>query len=172
MNLAGHDFVVDLANVIEPDGTKTGPFILNYGTVIIAHPGSQGQSYIYDSELPVKPAVPAGRKPVLSRLLGMKAGDQTGLLFHRLNSRENGSDCGLFAIAFAAAIITESEVDTAGLNSKKLRSHSPECCQTLKLRPFPGARSRVHRQPVVSTLKGLNPAGCRQTMRAILFLCG
>lgn len=55
---------------------------------------------------------------MLGRLVEMEPGSQKGLMFPAVQQQKNGSECGVFAIAFAAAIITDVSVEAAAFISK------------------------------------------------------
>ena len=75
-------------------------------------------------------------------------GDVTFLSVHipRVQQQSGGSDCGLFAIAFAVHILGGNNIEDIEFNQGKMRSHLNSCFWKKKLLPFPTLNQTGHRQ--------------------------
>ncbi|EDO31540.1 predicted protein [Nematostella vectensis] len=56
-----------------------------------------------------------------------------------VQQQNDGTDCGVFAIAFVTSILNGQDPSTASYNSKRLRPHLLSCIKNGRLSPFPEA---------------------------------
>ena len=71
------------------------------------------------------------------------------------------TDCGVFAVAFATAICTGSNVQSVSFNQSKMRAHLLECFENRKMAPFPSCLSNVKTLKKSQTLKVFVYCTCR-----------
>ena len=60
-----------------------------------------------------------------------------------VQKQSNGSDCGVYAIAFSTAILNGIDVKTLRLDSKRLRPHLRDCLEKGEMCPFPTTECKV-----------------------------
>ena len=70
--------------------------------------------------------------------------DSSGIKIHMINTQRQtgGSDCGLFAIAFATAIAIGLQPEDYCFNQTKMREHLIRCLEAGKIEVFPYSRPR------------------------------
>ena len=59
------------------------------------------------------------------------------IIMSRCQKQTGGKDCGLFAIAFAVALVFNKRPSTLKFNQQKMRSHLVECFTKQEMTPFP-----------------------------------
>ena len=62
------------------------------------------------------------------------------IIMSRCQKQTSGSDCGLFAIAFAMALVFNEHPSKLKFNQQKMRSHLVECFTKQEMTPFPCRR--------------------------------
>ena len=92
---------------------------------------SNRQSYVYEDL----------GKQVLSFL----PNDVTEVIFtsHNVQRQTGGTDCGLFALAFATAICFGDNVSNLIFDQSALRHHLKKCINTAMIEPFPHKIKRI-----------------------------
>lgn len=67
---------------------------------------------------------------------------QIRLLFQDVQKQNGSSDCGLFAIAFATAVVLGIKPEECLFDQKMMRSHLIRCLESKEMTAFPLKRSR------------------------------
>ena len=87
-----------------------------------------------------------------------------------VQTQPNGSDCGLFAVAFAMAICLDQAPEDLYLNVKLMRSHLSFCLVKKKMKAFPSrSRNAKKREKSIETVPGY--CKCRWTERGRMICC-
>ena len=74
---------------------------------------------------------------VLIRGLYQHKSKNTKIIMSRCQKQTGGMDCGLFAIAFAVALVFNLRPSKLKFNQQKMRSHLVECFTKQEMTPFP-----------------------------------
>lgn len=82
----------------------------------------------------------------------------------------NGSDCGLFSIAFLTALCYGDDPTTVSFHHSLLRSHLIRCFEAKIMSPFP-MRTRRPKHPIIRTIPIPIHCYCRQVQTGIMIRC-
>ena len=110
-----------------------------------------------------KPAAPKNQTIVASvaaRLrtlipINILPGSLVEIFYMSVQQQKNGFDCGIFAIAFVAEIISGKDVTKTRLNGDRLRQFFIASYRSMEIDVFPstGGRNRKETDPVVLSIR-------------------
>ena len=78
-----------------------------------------------------------GVHPHVKALCGQLWAGKTVTNIGRVQQQQGGTDCGLFAIAFAEAMLRGVDVKKLKLDQSRMREHLAQCFSENRIKPFP-----------------------------------
>ena len=141
----------------------TYSFTIEYGEFIqVLHNGhnhwltistigaKKDEVFIYDS---LYNSVSTKVKTQIAALLAAK-GESIKLSFVNVQKQSGGCDCGLFALAFATALVNGTNPGTCFFNQGRMRRHLYQCLTQGKMEQFPmlksnGAEAKINSEDII-----------------------
>ena len=123
---------------------------------IVVH-WKENQLFLYDSAAPKNPTIVASVAARLRTLIPINIlpGSLVEIFYMSVQQQKNGFDCGIFAIAFVAEIISGKDVTKTRLNGDRLRQFFIASYRSMEIDVFPstGGRNRKETDPVVLSIR-------------------
>ena len=85
--------------------------------------------------------------------------------------QQNGSDCGVFALAFATTLCEGSDPTEMAYDHSKMRSHMASCFDALEPQPFPVVKQTTRRKTVLKSVAYKIYCQCRLPAKGKMICC-
>ena len=106
---------------------------------------------VFDS-MPAYSMTSSGLKRQVAAIL--KTSEKSFSIHHvDVQRQRGGSDCGLFAVAFAASLCMGSDPHTERYNQPVMREHLAQCFEARKITPFQEGKRRLGRHRIINRKK-------------------